>query len=354
MSRIRWGILAFVFVLAGFGVWRVVQTSNSPPKVGVVTLKLGPTSRVLAVVGRIRSAALVDIRLEQPGRIIELFVDEGAEVTEGQPLATIASDQPRAQVARAEANVTGNLIAVEQARRELVRTQTLANKGFVAPTALEDQKAKLRSAEAALAAARASVADVASLTRKFTVFAPSSGTILVRSVDNGQVADATTTLFQLASGSPEIWAEADEALADAVEVGQPARLSASGTDIYVDGAVIEVSPRVDPTTGGRIIRLIATQSGLTAVPGRSIDVNVIVDQRDSALTIPRSSLLPGRTKPTVQVVIENRVEERQVGLIDWPSPEAIVLSGLKPGERLVLDPATSKLGMRVQPVESPR
>jgi RND family efflux transporter MFP subunit len=236
----------------------------------------------------------------------------------------------------------------------LARTQALANRGFAAPAALEEQKAKVRSAEAALAAARASVVDVASLTRKFTVYAPSSGTILVRPVDLGQVADATTILFQLASGSTEIWAEADEALADAVKIGQSARLSASGTDTFVDGSVVEVSPRVDPTTGGRILRLVATQAGLTSVSGRSIDVNVIVDQRASALTIPRSSLLPGRAKATVQIVAGDLVEERQVDLIDWPSPEAIVLNGLKAGERLVLDPGRYKPGMRVQLVETPR
>jgi RND family efflux transporter MFP subunit len=301
MSRLKWGILALVLVIGGYGIWRMVQNSNRPLEVRVETLKLGPASRVLAVVGRVRSAALVDIRVEQPGKIVELFVDEGAQVTKGQPLATIAADQPRAQVARAEANVSGNLIAVEQARRDLARTQALANRGFAAPAALEEQKAKLRSAEAALTAARASVADVASLTRKFTVYAPSSGTILVRPVDQGQVADATTILFQLASGGTEIWAEADEALADAVNVGQPARLSASGTNTFVDGAVIEVSPRVDPTTGGRVIRLVANQAGLTSVSGRSIDVNVTVDQRASAITIPRSSLLPGRAKPINQL-----------------------------------------------------
>ena len=81
------------------------------------------------------------------------------------------------------------------------------------------------------------------------------GRVLDRPVDPGQVVSTDTSLFDIGSLALEIEAEADEYYADVVRPGQVARIRAAGALDIFDATVSEVSPRVDPTTGGRLVRL---------------------------------------------------------------------------------------------------
>ena len=83
-----------------------------------------------------------------------------------------------------------------------------------------------------------------------------AGVVLVRPMDNGQVISPETTLFQLGScDDMELQADVDEAYADALRPGMSARAALSGADAIFVARVTEVSPRVDSTTGGRLIKL---------------------------------------------------------------------------------------------------
>ncbi len=135
--------------------------------------------------GRIE-AVEIDVAAKTAGRLKDIRVREGEFVTAGQVVAQMDTDvldaqrrQAEAQLqqaisavatansqiaqrqsdrAAAQAVVAQRVVELKAARSHLARSTTLADKGFLSPQAVEDERARVESAHAALAAARAQVA----------------------------------------------------------------------------------------------------------------------------------------------------------------------------------------------------
>jgi RND family efflux transporter MFP subunit len=333
--------------IAGAGVFM----AQRPPEVAVLEIRPQTVEQALSVVGRARPTQRVLITSPNPGQVIRLFHDEGAQVEVGDPLAIILAtveqaqtdvDVARARAARAEA---------DQARLIHQRTRTLHARGFASNAALEAARASLDAAEANAAAASAMVRASAERAREFTIRAPMAGVLLVRPIDNGQVVGAGETLFELGSAADvEIRAEVEEAYADAIRPGQAARAALSGSSDVFLARGTEVSPRVDSGTGGRTVRLSPVLTEGLA-PGRSVDVTIVVAQRQGAIVVPRRAVVDATTAPKVYVVDDDGIVlARSIHVARWPSLNAIVEGGLNAGDRVVLDPGATNPGAHVRPV----
>ena len=321
-----------------------------PPEATIETIAPKTVEIALAVVGRARPSDLVDIKSPHAGQIVRIFRDDGDRVAADEPLAIVRSaveqaqndaDLARASAARAEA--TRAALAYE-------RVRALAADGFVSKAALDEARATLLSAQAALAAADAQGRATAAKTGEFTIRAPMAGTVLVRPIDSGQVVSTETTLFQLGSRQGvEIHADVDETYADALRPGMTARASLSGSASQFAAHVIEVSPRVDASTGGRLVKL-APDSALQIPSGRSIDVTILVATRRNAIVVPRQAILDATTAPHVLIVDENDIARaRSVKIAAWPSPNAIIETGLAVGDRVILFPDAIEAPTKVRP-----
>lgn len=323
-----------------------------PPQALVETVSPRTVEIALAVVGRARPGDVVEIKSPNAGQIIRIFRDDGDAVATDEPLAIVRSTVEQAQndadVARAAA------ARAEAVRAKLAydRTRALAADGFVSRASLDEARATMLSANAAVAAAVAQSRAAAARTGEFTIRAPMAGTVLVRPIDNGQVVSTETTLFQLGSlQSVEIHADVDETYADALRPGMSARASLSGSESQFTAHVIEVSPRVDATTGGRLVKL-APDSATPIPPGRTIDITILVATRRNAIVIPRQAVLDATTAPKVLVLDAHDIARaRTVKIVAWPSANAIVERGLAAGDRVVLVPETIEASTRVRPLE---
>ena len=322
-----------------------------PPEAVVRTISPTTVEIALAVVGRARPGDLVEIKSPNAGQIVRVFRDDGDAVAADEPLAVIRSaveqaqndaDVARAAAARAEA---------ARARLAFDRTRALSADGFVSRAALDEARATLLSAEAAVAAALAQERATAARTGEFTIRAPMAGIVLVRPIDNGQVVSAETTLFQLGSlQGVEIHADVDEAYADALQPGMSARASLSGSQSQFTAHVIEVSPRVDATTGGRLVKL-APDTAIRIPPGRSIDVTILVATRRNAIVVPRQAVLDATTDPKVLVVDAGNIgRTRPVKVAAWPSTNAIIEQGLAAGDRVIMMPGAIEASTKVRPL----
>jgi len=339
--------LALVVAVAVAG-WLFLR----PPQIAVITLAPGRVELALSVVGRVRPGDLIDVRSPNPGQVIQLLHDDGDIVAAGAPLAVVRAlvEQAQTDVGAARERAAG--AEVTRAQLAFNRTRTLSDRGFASQAALDEARAALSSAQAGLAAAAADRRASAALTGEFTIRAPIAGAVLVRPIDNGQVVSPETTLFQLGSlDGGEIQAEVDEAYADALRVGLPARAALSGSEVQFPARVIEVSPRVDPLTGGRLVKL--APDALQNFPsGRSVDVTIVVSQRVAGIVVPRQAVLDATTEPKVYVVDKGGVvRSRPVRIAAWPSLNAIIDAGLVAGDRVVLTPAETRPSARVRPIE---
>lgn len=165
------GGLAMVAGVMGLLAWTVFKPS-------------GPGAGFVSGNGRIE-ATDIDIATKLAGRVLEILVNEGDFVQAGQPLAQMQvdvldaqRDQARAQsrqavtaVASAEAQVVARqsdtaaaqamvgqrASELDAAQRRLARTETLAKQGAAPVQELDDDRARVRSAEAVLTGAQAQV-----------------------------------------------------------------------------------------------------------------------------------------------------------------------------------------------------
>ncbi len=349
INRTR-AIRILVLAIFAFGAVAIALRATAPKSVDVIRLTVGPAEQVLAVVGRVRSTNVVHVQPENAGAIVALLHDEGDVVTKGTLLAQIRSDQQVAAVAVSAAQIKNFEAQLKLARAKQRRVQALAREGWVTRAMLDETNAAADVAAASLDAARANAGQATAKAREFNVYAPMTGVILARPVDAGQVVSVSSVLFEIGSaGSVEIEAEIDEVYADRVPADAKVTLSPSGGGKRFSGRISEVAPRIDPATGGRLMRFIADNGDDSFRSGRSVDVTIIVAKRDRALSVPRSSVIRKLGQNRVFVVESGKAVLRAVELVDWPGANVIITGGVKQGALVVLDPLSVKAGDSVKP-----
>ena len=196
-------LMALLLAAGGFGYWKSMH-DRLPEGLYVGNGRLEATE--------------VQIASKTPGRLAEVLVDEGDKVTKGQLLARMDTRTLEAQRSQAEAEVLRareNLSAAQAnvqlrqsehllAQQELSRSQELFKHGFVSGQIIDQQKARLDTGSAAVAASRAQVsavgaaigaaqAQVAMLTSEIedsSLRAPIDGVIQLRMAEPGEVLGA--------------------------------------------------------------------------------------------------------------------------------------------------------------------
>jgi len=146
-------ILAVVILAAAGGVafWRLRPGQGGPEEpVRSASVERGEMVVAVTASGRILPEARVGLMFETPGRVVEVFVEEGDEVEEGDVLARLDTNQLAVQIEQAQAA----LASAEAQLAELLATPR--------PKEIEQAEANLQSASAQLSAAAANRDQVAS------------------------------------------------------------------------------------------------------------------------------------------------------------------------------------------------
>lgn len=206
MSRKKkwWIGTGMVVVLAALGIG--LASARGDDVVSVRTEKVQRRDLVARVsaTGHIEPKTSVDISADVSGRIVELTVEEGDDVEEGQLLLVIDDERFQAALQRAEASLAdarareaqarGN---AEQARRDFERIRDLKERlpemvteseFETARTNSEVQGALLESAEHGVDIARAGVKEARDQLAKTVIRAPMSGRVTRLNVERGETA----------------------------------------------------------------------------------------------------------------------------------------------------------------------
>ena len=315
-------------------------------------------------------------------RVLDVLVEEGAEVKRGQVLARLVPDTLDAQLAQNEAALARNAAATAQARaliseaearlkeaqNAIVRTRTLKEAGHVSDAVFDQRESAFKLAEAQLVAARdglkASEADRASIEAqrrellwrrsKTDVTAPADGVISQRRARVGAtplLASQEPMFRMIEKGEIELDAEVPQAHIVRLALDQKARIAIPGNG-EVDGTVRLISPSVDPATRlGRVRILLGKDPALRI--GTFARGEVVIAS-GTGLAVPRSAVLFGKSGPSVQVVENETVETRPVALGLTEAERIEVRSGLAEGTLVVAKSGTFlRNGDRIRPVVLP-
>ena len=312
-----------------------------------ITVVRAEAVRALAVNGRIRARQSVEVRPPVAGTVIALPFDVGDQVPANAVIARIDDGPQRAAISEAAAAVTAQEAVVAQARRDLARYKALGE--FVTRQRVEQARLAAEQGARELERLRANLVQAREVQQRLVIRAPFSGTILDRPVDRGQTVTIESILYRLADlSSPEVMAEVDEAYAAELGPSTAGFVEVPGHPRTLRAEVVHIEPRVDEATGAREVRLRFLDPLDFAPAGQTVSVNLIVERRKQAISIPRASILSPNTSSRVRLVgADGRVEERPVRFIDWPAASVIVLQGLEPGDRILRDPNAAEPGDRV-------
>lgn len=279
------------------------------------------------------------------GRIVDLRFDVGDVVKKGEVIVRIDERAATQALAASEAQVREAEAAARNARVSLERSRQLLAQKFVSQAAVDKAEADYKQAQARLAAMLAG-AGAAATERSFaTVVAPYSGVVSARHVELGEMAVPGKPLMTgFDPSSLRAVASVPQAQVAAIQASGKARLEIPSLERWIDVRQVTVMPAADPRTHTTRVRLELPEDLRGVYPGVFARAHFTVG-RAPRLLVPRAAVFH-RSELTGVYVIEGKgvPRLRQIRLGTAGDEKAVeVLAGLKPGERVALEPV--KAGM---------
>lgn len=300
------------------------EKEKAPVPVSVAAAALAPVSSYISATANLVAEQEVKIVAEADGRIARLLVDEGQYVRKGQPLATLVSDD--AEIALAKATVRANNARVGYERAREMMSKDLLSKGDYDKAALEKDVANQEVAEARWRVG------------KTTIRSPFDGRLTERVVNQGQHLRPGDTLFTVTDFDPlvaRLYLPEKDVLA--LRAGKEVRIRLKAADqIAVKGRIRQISDVVDPATGTVKVTVEAVNPPPALRSGAFVTVDIIRETRPNAIVVPRESVVRELRDAHVFVAEGNVAKKRQVtlGLEEGAVVQAI--SGVKPGDRIII------------------
>ncbi len=326
-----------------------------PANVGVVTVGTQPVALQSELPGRVEALRTAQVRARVNGVVLKRLFTEGSEVKAGQALFLIdpapyqaALDSANATLAKAQANLA-------QASAQAERNKPLADAKAISQQEYISSVATAKSAEADVAAAKASVVQAKLSLDYAHVYAPISGRIGRALVTEGALvgsADATqlALIQQVSSVYVNFTQSANEVqtMRRALAAGQlrSAGANAAQVEIVLDdgsvygrpGKLLFTDLTVDPTSGQVTLRAEVPNNDGLLLPGQYVRVRVAQAELPAAIMLPQQAVTRGTAGDTVLVVgADNKPVPRKIKVGNAIGNQWVVLEGLKAGERVIAD-----------------
>jgi RND family efflux transporter MFP subunit len=272
----------------------------------------------------------------QGGRVTSVLVDAGSWVRAGQVLAVIDRSVQAQQAAQLEAQVESARANASLAQSNYERALALKDRGFVSKAELDSKKATRDAANAQVRVAQAQLGATRAQIGQLNVVAPSSGLVLERNVEIGQVVGpGSGALFRLASGGDvEMRAELPQQDLAAIRVGMPATVTPLGSDKKFSGAVWQIAPTIDPQTRQGAAR-ISIPFDPAIRPGGFGEAKIVAGET-TAPVLPQSAVMSDARGNYVFVVGKgNKIERRAVRTGQVEAAGVTIVAGLTGNEQVV-------------------
>ena len=299
----------------------------------------------------------ISLGVRVPSRIERYEVEEGQQVKAGDPLVQLDSRQYQAALDAARADLVHARADVELRRKELVRARELEHRNVSSQADLDVAENRLRVAEAEVARLEANVAKLAVDLEDTVVRAPTSGVILEKMKEVGEIAvpggfAGSGDLIRMAN-LEDMRAEVDVNESDLarVRLGQPARVTPDAyPDRHYDARVVKMYPQINRQKGTLKIEVKIQEPDTWLKPDMSVRIAFLAEAEP-----PSAGAAPAEQRPVVWarreavrseggasfvwVVTDGRVRRQPVELGGSSGDRVVVARGLAGGEALVLGEA---------------
>lgn len=360
-KSIRITLLIALVGVAAFMLWN--STRSKPITVDLAVIAKGDVESTVVNTraGTVKSCRRSNLAPISGGQIAKIWIKEGDHVKQGQVLLELWNhdllaqrELAQRQLSMAQERRRETCILADNARRESIRVQQLAEQGFVSSQRADDAHANARSRQAGCEAAVSDIQRAEAQIRvaqagidRTVITAPFSGVI---GKISGELGEFTTpsppgiptppTIDLIDDTCLYVMAPMDEVDAPKIKVGQEARITLDAMpDTIFPGKIRRIAPYV--TEIEKQARTVDIEVDFAQIPtdtlllvGYSADVEAILARKENVLRIPTQAI---RQSDKVWVVdAQDRLTERQLetGLSNWSFTE--IRSGLQAGDRVLI------------------
>lgn len=314
--------------------------------VQVMTVQPGNMLQTLSAVGTVRYRRETPLGFTTPGKVAVVRFEEGDFVRQGALLAALDTTSVGADLSAAEAERS-------RAQAEFDRIKQLYAEGWIT-------KARFEAAEASAKAASARVAQAGFARGTAQLYAPSSGVVLTRNVQPGQIVAAGTPALILGEGDDGFVFRAPviDRNAARLRVGMAAEISLPALgSAPVTATISEIDGRANQATGAFTVQFSLPASAQLKSGQIGTASIKLPAAEDGSLQIPASAILGVRANEALVYIVDpksQRVETRNVAIERITDGAVVITGGLKQGDLLVTSGAEKlRTGAKVRMTKAP-
>jgi RND family efflux transporter MFP subunit len=372
---VKWVVLLLLLAAGGYGGW-AWMTREQPIEVEVVTVTeraAGAQATVLNASGYVTARRRATVSSKITGKLVEVNVEEGMAVRQGQVLARLDDSSARAAFALVEAQAEaarGNMreseVRLAEARVTLARFVQLVKDGIGTQADVDRAQAEVDSLLARIASAREQVAVAESQVSlqktnldDTIIRAPFSGVAISRDAQAGEMVSPVSagggftrtgicTIVDMRS--LEIEVDVNESYIGRVRPNQDVTAVLDAyPDFRIPARVITTVPTADRQKATVLVRIGFRELDPRILPDMGVKVTFLREAGDAAgdtdtpatqptALVARSAVRQDGEQSVVFVVTGTTVERRAVRVGGTDGDRLEVVAGLRAGERVVVSP----------------
>ncbi len=369
-SWVKW-LAAAALTSLGLVLWLMDTSGASPPIPVKTSLAMASSpeaaaSSVLDATGYVVARRQATVSSKATGKVIEVLIEEGLQVSEGQLLARLDDSIPRAQyelaasqLDSAHAGLRELEVALKQAKLDLDRTKNLANRNLASQADLdrdgldvEGISARLARANKDIVVAERAMAVQEQLLSDMQIRAPFAGIVIAKAAQPGEMISPVSagggftrtgicTIVDM--DSLEIEVDVNESYINRVYQAQPAQVTLNAyPDYHFPAEVIAIIPAADRNKATVRVRVGFLERDARVLPDMGVRVAFLDETQDTEPTtapqgvlIPRQAIGQDAEGTFVYVVQNTQANLRRVRVATNEGSRTRVLTGLANGERVI-------------------
>ncbi len=375
-NRLLLGFAALALIAGGAAVVQFTGTGDAaaqgaegempPMPVPYVTVEEKPLQIWKEFSARLQAVEYVEIRPQVTGIIEKIHFEDGQIVEKGHVLYTIDPRPYEAAVALARSEVTAAKETEELSKKELARAEELLKSGAVSKQGYDERVNSQKINRSLNAGANANLKKALVDLDHTTIEAPIAGRISRPEITEGNLvkSDSAPILTTIVSDK-EIYADFDvdeQTYLTFVRAGAgqtlaaektiPVRLFLKDDDKAYDGTIKSFDNKINPSSGTIRVRAIFTNDDGALLPGMFARTQIGSAGTENKITITEKAIQTDQNRKFVYIVGEdNAATYREVKPSDTVNGERIILSGLQPGDKVIVDNLMKiRPGAKVQPM----
>lgn len=361
--------------------------SKEPRPVKIALVSEIPMEQTVTVTGTLAAYDQAAVSAKVPGRMKSIAVDLGSVVRQGQIIAQIEQQdyqlrlqQAEAALAQARARVglppdgkddridpekTGTVrqaqALLDDAKGKLERAENLFTRGVLAKAQLDgadaeykvalsryqDAVEEIRNRQALVVQRRSELEIARQQLVDSSIYAPFAGVVQEKRASIGEYLAAGTPIVNIVRMDPlRMRAEVPERESRNVQVGQEVRVTLEGDPSVYGGKIARISPAISAQNRVLIVEAEVHNNGQLR-PGSYARAEIVSAGNNLALGVPANAIVTFAGIDKVILVQDGKALERPITLGRRTSDWAEVLSGLKTGDSVVINPGNLQSGQPV-------